>query len=211
MPIRIIILCFKRWGNVNAIVKALHKYFPITVINNLEGHTYTNPDAEVINNDLNKFCMERWLKCYSYPEPFKLILDDDTLISPNTIKNWYKEGHHLTGIFGYKGVNACKNYHELERCFNKRTEVDFLVGCALMIRQESLNKIKKYLIKSDYPKRGDDILVSYLIKKHCNTKLYTQPGEYLSLPEHNVGLNLAKEHFSLRWQVVEKFKKLGWT
>ena len=34
------------------IVKALHKYFPITVINNLEGHTYTNPDAEVINNDL---------------------------------------------------------------------------------------------------------------------------------------------------------------
>ena len=76
MPIRIIILCYKRWGNVNAIVKALHKYFPITVINNLEGHTYTNPDAEVINNDANRFCMERWLKCYSYPEPFKLILDD---------------------------------------------------------------------------------------------------------------------------------------
>ena len=51
--VRIIILCYKRWGNVNLMVKALHKYYPITVINNLAGHTYSNENAEVINNDSN--------------------------------------------------------------------------------------------------------------------------------------------------------------
>ena len=53
MPIRIIFYAIKVKCKCDC--KALHKYFPITVINNLEGHTYTNPDAEVINNDLNKF------------------------------------------------------------------------------------------------------------------------------------------------------------
>ena len=53
-PIRVIVLCYRRWGNVDAIVKALYKYFPITVINNLPNHEYVNENAEVLNNEQNR-------------------------------------------------------------------------------------------------------------------------------------------------------------
>ena len=75
-PIRVIVLCYRRWGNVDAIVKALYKYFPITVINNLPNHEYVNENAEVLNNEQNRYCMTRWIKSAIYPEPFKLVLDD---------------------------------------------------------------------------------------------------------------------------------------
>ena len=210
-PIRVIILCYKRWGNVNAIVKALHKYFPITVINNLENHEYTNENAEVMNNEVNHYCMIRWIKSAIYPEPFKLVLDDDILLSPKSIKKLCEQNHNMTGIMGYTGVNNSKNYFELNRVFNENKKVDFLVGSAIMIKQSCLDAIMPDLLNSNYPKRGDDIIVSYLIKNKFKCSLHTTECDHLVLPEHSVGLNLQKEHFHLRWQVVEKFKKLGWT
>ena len=75
--VRVIILNYLRWGNVDAIVNALHPYCKITVINNLVGHSYSNEHADVINNDSNKKCMIRWHATYDYPEPYKLILDDE--------------------------------------------------------------------------------------------------------------------------------------
>ena len=78
--VRVIILNYLRWGNVNAIISALHPYCKITVINNLAGHNFSNENADVINNDSNKKCMVRWHATYDYPEPYKLILDDDILI-----------------------------------------------------------------------------------------------------------------------------------
>ena len=210
-PIRVIILCYKRWGNVNAIVKALHKYFPITVINNLENHEYTNQNAEVLNNEVNHYCMVRWIKSAIYPEPFKLVLDDDILLSPKSIKKLCEQNHNMTGIMGYTGVNNSKNYFELNRVFNENKKVDFLVGSAILIKQSCLDAIMPDLLNSNYPKRGDDIIVSYLIKNKFKCSLRTTECDHLMLPEHSVGLNLQKEHFHLRWQVVEKFKKLGWT
>lgn len=41
-------------------------------------------------------------------------------------------------------------------------------------------------------------------------KLKTVPARVLSLPEGSVGLNKDPNHFSMRWNVVEKFKNLTW-
>ena len=210
--VRIVILCYKRWGNVNAIVKALHKFYPITVLNNLAGHTYSNEYAEVINNDKNNFCMERWIRCFEYPEPYKVVLDDDIVINPRTIEKLIKNCVHISGIFGYNGVNRSTNYFGLERLFNHKAEVDFLVGCVICIKQTSLDAIKDKLLEYGFPRRGDDIIVSYLIRQEFNLKsLPTIRGEFLNLPENEVGLNMQSEHYKLRWQVLENFKKLGWT
>ena len=210
--VRIVILCYKRWGNVNAIVKALHKFYPITVINNLAGHTYSNEYAEVINNDKNNFCMERWIRCFEYPEPYKVVLDDDIVINPRTIEKLIKNCVHISGIFGYNGVNRSTNYFGLERLFNHKAEVDFLVGCVICIKQTSLDAIKDKLLEYGFPRRGDDIIVSYLIRQEFNLKsLPTIRGEFLNLPENEVGLNMQSEHYKLRCQVLENFKKLGWT
>ena len=210
--VRIVILCYKRWGNVNAIIKALHKFYPITVINNLAGHTYSNEYVDVINNDKNNFCMERWIRCFEYPEPYKVVLDDDIIINPRTIEKLIKNCVHISGIFGYNGVNRSTNYFGLERHFNHKAEVDFLVGCVICIKQTSLDAIKDKLLEYGFPKRGDDIIVSYLIRQEFNLKsLPTIRGEFLNLPENEVGLNMQSEHYKLRWQVLENFKKLGWT
>ena len=210
--VRIVIVCYKRGGNVNAIVKALHKFYPITVINNLAGHTYSNEYAEVINNDKNNFCMERWIRCFEYPEPYKVVLDDDIVINPRTIEKLIKNCVHISGIFGYNGVNRSTNYFGLERLFNHKAEVDFLVGCVICIKQTSLDAIKDKLLEYGFPRRGDDIIVSYLIRQEFNLKsLPTIRGEFLNLPENEVGLNMQSEHYKLRWQVLENFKKLGWT
>lgn len=46
-----------------------------------------------------------------------------------------------------------------------------------------------------YPERGDDIIVSYLIKRRFQTSLKLTPGRFMFLPEGDVGLNNNKEHF----------------
>jgi hypothetical protein len=68
------------------------------------------------------------------------------------------------------------------------------------------------LLEYGLPKRGDDIIVSYLIKHRFRLEyLPTIDGSYFALPEYEVGLNRQSDHFKLRWQVIENFKKLGWT
>ena len=67
------------------------------------------------------------------------------------------------------------------------------------------------LPKIGYPKRGDDIIISYLLKKYLNLKyLDTVGGKVLNLPEDDVGLNTDAEHYNMRWQVVEQFKKISY-
>ena len=78
LDIRIIILNYKRPKNVHKLINVYKDKFPITVINNNpdEKFPYVGQPVDVINNDKNYFCMERWVRCYEYSEPFKFILDD---------------------------------------------------------------------------------------------------------------------------------------
>ena len=99
--LRLVILNYKRPDNVKKIVFSLKKIFPkITIINNNPEYSlpYYGNGVDVINNQRNFFCMERWIRCFEYPEEFKLIIDDDILPSPQLIKNMLISNLPITGI-----------------------------------------------------------------------------------------------------------------
>ena len=211
--LRIIILNYKRPENVKKIVFSLWKLFPrITVINNNPEYQlpYWGDGIDVINNDKNYFCMERWIRAYEYPEEYKLILDDDILPAPSLIKNMIKSNLPFTGIYGKQGVSSAKNYGELKDVWNTG-EVDFIVGSCVFIKQSVLNKIQDNIQSIGYPERGDDIIVSYLIKHKLHIPLKLTSGRFLFLPEGDVGLNKDDKHFIKRWNVIQKFQNIGWT
>jgi len=211
--LRLVILNYKRPDNVKKIVFSLKKIFPkITIINNNPEYSlpYYGNGVDVINNQRNFFCMERWIRCFEYPEEFKLIIDDDILPSPQLIKNMLKSNLPITGIYGKRGVSFATSYNELEDAWSVGN-VDFLVGSIILVKQSVLNEIQTDLEKMGYPERGDDIIVSYLIKRTFQTSLKLTQGQFMFLPEGDVGLNKSKEHFTKRWNVIKKFQNIGWT
>ena len=211
--LRLVILNYKRPDNVKKIVFSLKKIFPkITIINNNPEYSlpYYGNGVDVINNQRNFFCMERWIRCFEYPEEFKLIIDDDILPSPQLIKNMVKSNLPITGVYGKRGVSFATSYNELEDAWSVGN-VDFLVGSIILVKQSVLNEIQTDLEKMGYPERGDDIIVSYLIKRTFQTSLKLTQGQFMFLPEGDVGLNKSKEHFTKRWNVIKKFQNIGWT
>ena len=211
--LRLVILNYKRPDNVKKIVFSLKKIFPkITIINNNPEYSlpYYGNGVDVINNQRNFFCMERWIRCFEYPEEFKLIIDDDILPSPQLIKNMLKSNLPITGVYGKRGVSFATSYNELEDAWSVGN-VDFLVGSIILVKQSVLNEIQTNLEKMGYPERGDDIIVSYLIKRTFQTSLKLTQGQFMFLPEGDVGLNKSKEHFTKRWNVIKKFQNIGWT
>ena len=211
--LRLIILNYKRPDNVKKIVFSLKKIFPkITIINNNPEYSlpYYGNGVDVINNQRNFFCMERWIRCFEYPEEFKLIIDDDILPSPQLVKNMLKSNLPITGVYGKRGVSFATSYNELEDAWSVGN-VDFLVGSIILVKQSVLNEIQTDLEKMGYPERGDDIIVSYLIKRTFQTSLKLTQGQFMFLPEGDVGLNKSKEHFTKRWNVIKKFQNIGWT
>ena len=211
--LRLVILNYKRPDNVKKIVFSLKKIFPkITIINNNPEYSlpYYGNGVDVINNQRNFFCMERWIRCFEYPEEFKLIIDDDILPSPQLIKNMLKSNLPITGIYGKRGVSFATSYNELEDAWSVG-KVDILVGSIILVKQSVLNEIQTDLEKMGYPERGDDIIVSYLIKRTFQTSLKLTQGQFMFLPEGDVGLNKSKEHFTKRWNVIKKFQNIGWT
>lgn len=214
MPdLRVIVLNYKRQENVLKIVQALSPYFPVTVINNNPNKSfpYLGQPIEVINNDENFMCMERWVRCFEYSEEYKLVLDDDILPSLSIIERMKSFNDPVVGIYGKSGIESATSYSELEDHWCVDKNVDFLVGSAVLVKQSALNTIQSSIEKIGYPKRGDDIIVSYLLKKQFNLKkLRTVSGKVLMLPEGGVGLNTDPSHFLMRWKVIEKFKNSSW-
>ena len=205
--LRIIVLNYKRPDNVKAICQAFHKYFPITVINNnpQTAFTFKSKNVITINNNKNKMCIERWIRCYEYDEPYKLILDDDLLPSPLLLKKMLSLDQTIVGIYGKSNVRKASRYEMLTDNWCINAKVDFLVGSAVMVKQEALNYIKNDLMNYANLQRGDDIVVSYLIKKVYNFKfLKTISGQVLNLPEGDVGLNKHPSHFKKRWEVLKQ-------
>ena len=203
--LRIIILNYKRPKNVKAICDALCKNFKLTIINNNPNEPFEYKNAEVINNSENKYCIERWVRCFDYPEEYKLILDDDLLPHPLLIKKMYDMQQDIVGIYGKYGIKKAKNYKQLKDSWCVNKQVDFLVGSIIMVKQSCLDAVKSDILDATNMVRGDDILVSYLIKKHFNHQyLNTISGKVLSLDEGDVGLNKHPDHFSKRWEVLQE-------
>ena len=211
--IRLMILNYKRKKNVYNIAKAYSKVMPVCVINNNphDPFPYVGHPIDVINNEKNWFCMERWVRCYDYPEEYKLIVDDDILPHKTLIDKMLKLNEPIVGIYGKSGVSTASSYLELKDHWCIDDYVDFLVGSVILVKQDVLNLIRDNIINVGYPERGDDIMISYWIKQALNIdRLKTVSGKILNLPEGDVGLNKNPEHFLMRWNVVEKFKNLTW-
>ena len=203
--LRIILLNYKRPNNVKAICDALHKNFKITVINNNPTEPFSHAKVDVINNTKNKYCIERWVRCFEYPEEYKLILDDDLLPHPLLIKKMYDMQQDMIGIYGKQGVSKAKHYKQLKDVWCMAAQVDFLVGSIMMVKQSCLDVVKSDILDATNMVRGDDILVSYLIKKQFNHQhLSTVSGKVLNLGEGDVGLNKHPDHFTKRWEVLQK-------
>jgi|TARA_B110000211_G_scaffold18941_1_gene19705 hypothetical protein len=210
--VRLIVLNYKRPDNVYNIINTYTKLLPISVVNNNpeEPFPYLGNGIDVINNEKNWMCMERWVRCFDYDEPYKFIIDDDLLPHPSLLKKMYNKNLPIVGVYGKSGVSTANSYDELKDHWNKDAKVDFLVGAVNLVKQSALDLIQKDIEKIGYPKRGDDIIVSYLLKKYLNLKyLDTVAGKVLNLPEDNVGLNTDKQHYNMRWDVVERFKKIS--
>ena len=210
--IRLIILNYKRSENVLNIATTYKTLMPITIVNNNpdEPFPYLGNGIDVINNEKNWLCMERWVRCFDYDEPYKLIVDDDLMPHPSLVKKMYNKQVPIVGVYGKSGVDSANSYEELVDHWNEDAKVDFIVGAITLIKQSALDLAKKDIEKIGYPKRGDDIIVSYLLKKYLNLKyLDTVGGKVLNLPEDDVGLNTDKEHYNMRWDVVERFKKIS--
>ena len=210
--LRIVVLNHSRPKNVGKLIDTFKKYFPMAIINNnpQEMFEYIGNGVDVINNEHNYYCMERWIRCFEYPEPYKLILDDDILPSLSLIKRMLQSKQELTGIYGKLGVDKANTYLDLEDVWEDK-EVDFLVGSCMLIKQTLLDTLHEDIEKIGYPKRGDDIVISYLAKQKSKKPLQVTTGKFAFLPEDGVGLNTEPDHFSRRWDVVQKFRNIGWT
>ena len=210
--IRLIVLNYKRPRNISTIISTYKKLLPITVVNNNPDNPfpYIGNGVDVINNEKNWLCMERWVRCFDYDEPYKLIIDDDLLPHPSLVKKMYDKQLPIVGLYGKSGVSTASSYEDLEDHWSENAKVDFLVGAVNLVKQSALDLIEKDIEKIGYPKRGDDIIVSYLLKKYLNLKyLDTVAGKVLNLPEDDVGLNRDIEHYNMRWDVIERFKKIS--
>jgi hypothetical protein len=75
-----------------------------------------------------------------------------------------------------------------------------------MVKQSCLDSVKSDILANIHLTRGDDILVSYLIKKQLRNHqhLSTVSGKVLNLGEGDVGLNKHPDHFTKRWEVLQK-------
>ena len=168
--VRLIVLNYKRPDNVYNIINTYTKLLPISVVNNNpeEPFPYLGNGIDVINNEKNWMCMERWVRCFDYDEPYKFIIDDDLLPHPSLLKKMYNKNLPIVGVYGKSGVSTANSYDELKDHWNKDAKVDFLVGAVNLVKQSALDLIQKDIEKIGYPKRGDDIIVSYLLKKYLN-------------------------------------------
>jgi hypothetical protein len=121
------------------------------------------------------------------------------------IKKMYDMQEDMVGIYGKQGVSKAKHYKQLKDIWCTTAQVDFLVGSVIMVKQSCLDSIKSEILANTHLTRGDDILVSYLIKnlKSCN-QLPTISGRVLNLGEGDVGLNKDPSHFTKRWEVLQE-------
>ena len=71
----------------------------------------------------------------------------------------------MVGIYGKSNVMKASRYEDLVDHWCVEATVDFLVGAGIMVRQSDLDKISDKIEKLGYPKRGDDIIVSGLLKR----------------------------------------------
>jgi len=205
----LVILNYERPENVFHIASALSNILPIIVVNNNPKVKINNlVNALVLNNDENKYCMDRWYKALQFGRKYTIILDDDILPSLQCIKDLRKEAEnsYLVGIYGKNNVASANKYEDLDDVWCTESSVDLVVGACSIVDTEALRSIAdQYLLPWGLPKRGDDLIVSLALSHKYKVLHKTITTKVLSLPTHGVGLNTSKDHYKLRWDVINQF------
>jgi hypothetical protein len=216
-----LILNYKRPGNTVQICERFFGFCPITIINNNPGYSIPQNfyEGKIINNNQNKYCIDRWYHAVRCKTPYVFLLDDDILPSKKTFLEMRREiilhPTSLVGIYGKNNIKSAKCYEDLDTIWCSRSEVDIVVGAAIMAQTKSLRKIfKRYIVPMNRPNRGDDIIVSLAMTDFFKNKHYIVDADIELLPEGEVGLNLEeKENNNKRWNVLlqfeERFKTLN--
>lgn len=186
-------------GSTDGSVEAINRHFPqVTVIENQR-----NLGFGVANN----MGMRLFLQETRYPHLF--LLNNDTLVAPNALKIltsalsedgvgavvpkiYYADGQRLWyagGSIDWKQGSAthCGFGRRDEERFNRRGEVTFATGCALLLKREALDKVG--LFDKRYFMFGEDVDLSIRLAKAGYRILY--------LPEavvwHKVGGSVARK------------------
>ena len=207
----LIILNYKRLSNVNKLVEKFNKKLPILVINNNSDVKLSNfSGAKVINNNENRWCIERWRVAKDLNFKYAILLDDD--IDPSfhciiTLRTQIeKTPDRLISIYGRSGINKVSRYEDLSSEWCIDTESDIAVGACISVSIPHLKTIwKDYLEPWGTKDRGDDIQVSLSMSDYYKTRPKIIKTEVSLLDEGDVGLNKHPEHFVKRWQVIRNF------
>jgi len=208
----LIILNYKRLSNVNKLVEKFNKKLPILVINNNSDVKLSNfSGAKVINNNENRWCIERWRVAKDLNFKYAILLDDD--IDPSfhciiTLRTQIeKTPDRLISIYGRSGINKVSRYEDLSSEWCIDTESDIAVGACISVSIPHLKTIwKDYIEPWGTKDRGDDIQVSLSMSDYYKTRPKIIKTEVSLLEEGNVGLNKHPDHFSKRWDTIRNFR-----
>ena len=91
--------------------------------------------------------MERWVRCFDYDEPYKLIVDDDLMPHPSLVKKMYSKQLPIVGVYGKSGVESANSYQQLTDHWNEDAKVDFIVGAITLVKQSALSLLRKDIDK----------------------------------------------------------------
>jgi len=186
-------------GSTDGSVEAINRHFPqVTVIENQRNLGF----GAANNMGMRLFLQEE--RCH-----YLLLLNNDTLVAPSALrvlasalseegvgaavpKIYYADGQRLWyagGRIDWKQGSATHYGHGRrdEGRFNRRGEVSFATGCALLLKREALEKVG--LFDERYFMFGEDVDLSIRLAKAGYRILY--------LPEavvwHKVGGSVARK------------------
>lgn len=213
--ITLIVLNYKRFANIAKIVNYYSNKFPLFVINNNPAIVMKKPPQveRLVNNSINKWCIERWYQAMSVNSEYVCLLDDDLLVDQASIEHLLRVAENnpysLVGIYGKMGLESAKKYEDMEDVWCVKRDVDIVVGSCIVTRTNNIRAIHdSYIRPFGYNDRGDDILVSMALTSLYGVKHKIEPANVEMLPEGNVALSQDPNHYNKRWEVVEYFRKL---
>jgi hypothetical protein len=206
----LVILSYSRIANICHLVNKFSTVLPILVINNNPSIKLPPLKAKVIENDENRWCIERWRRVIQLRCNYAIVLDDDIEPSFNCIYQLRQEiektPDRLVSIYGRSGVCRVSKYEDLDNIWCKEADVDIAVGSCIAVSVLHLKAIWNLYINDWSKDRGDDILVSLSMSDYYKTKPRTIKTTVSLLDEGTHSLNRHPSHNIKRWRVIKNFR-----
>lgn len=207
----LILLSYSRIANICHLVNKFSTLLPILVINNNPSIKLPPLKAKTIENNENRWCIERWRAAKTLSCSYAIILDDDIDPSFECIfklrQEIEKTPDRLVSIYGRSGINSSSCYEDLENIWCKTREVDVAVGACIAVSIPHLKTIwKDYIEPWGIQDRGDDLQISLSMTDYYKVKPRTIEAKVRLLEEGSIALSKHPDHFKKRWDVIQNFR-----